>query len=205
MSLSEKAGLHQSGSHDPQKMVALVTGQSADLLYPIKERLDIDTGELHKVSDRQAPTFHRCDFPSAPLWRRQVHSMNEMIKQNFCGTVWIRTAQKILYPVSEDNVTKGIVESPSESHTSVTIRPAQWLSMLGMKRGVHFSFTRSTIHGWKHTISPFRVVPDDALIFEFCKLGNLSAVQQLLSGGDASARDTDSRGFTPLHVSLISS
>ena len=62
-----------------------------------------------------------------------------------------------------------------------------------------------SIQGLKNTLKTFRPVPDDALIFEFCRQGNASAVMSLLSGGHASIRDTDSHGFTPLHVSGIPS
>ncbi|KAF2500369.1 hypothetical protein BU16DRAFT_556839 [Lophium mytilinum] len=45
----------------------------------------------------------------------------------------------------------------------------------------------------------FHAVPDNALIFEFCKQGNLMAVNSLLVNGQASPWDTNSKGWTPLH------
>ncbi|KAI4100258.1 MAG: hypothetical protein LQ339_005565, partial [Xanthoria mediterranea] len=44
----------------------------------------------------------------------------------------------------------------------------------------------------------------DALIFKFCKDGNLPAVRTLLLEGQASVRDTDSQGCTPLHYAARS-
>ena len=46
-------------------------------------------------------------------------------------------------------------------------------------------------------------VPDDALIFEFCREGNLAGVKTLLSKGQASVRDVDSLGRTALFVSPL--
>ena len=48
-----------------------------------------------------------------------------------------------------------------------------------------------------------RSVPDDAEIFKLCEEGNLSRVQALFSEGQASVKDFDSIGRTPLYVSLI--
>ena len=44
-------------------------------------------------------------------------------------------------------------------------------------------------------------VPDAALIFEFCQEGNMAGARSLLSRGEASVRDIDSLGRTPLYVS----
>ena len=52
-------------------------------------------------------------------------------------------------------------------------------------------------------LDTFRPVPDDAPIFKFCTEGLLSAVRRLLIEGQASVRDTDSRGRTALHVSRV--
>jgi len=45
-------------------------------------------------------------------------------------------------------------------------------------------------------------MPDDSLMFEFCRQGNLSAVRQLISQGQGSIREVNSWGETPLHASL---
>lgn len=91
-----------------------------------------------------------------------------------------------------------------ERETSYTISPAPWLIRLGFQYGLHCRWLSSSSQGWKNSLETIRPVPDDALIFDFCKTGNLPAVQKLLSSGHASVRDTDSRGYTPLHVRLYS-
>lgn len=91
-----------------------------------------------------------------------------------------------------------------ESKTLYVIYPAPWLIRLGFQYGLHLGLLSSSTDGWKNTLKTFCPVPDDALIFEFCRQGNVSAVQTLLSEGRASVRDTDSWGLTPLHVRLVS-
>ena len=90
-----------------------------------------------------------------------------------------------------------------ETESSYTLSPAGWLIGAGVRRGLRLKWLSSPMHGWKNTIETFRRVPEDALIFDFCRSGNLPAVQKLLSCGYASVRDTDSLGFTPLHVRLL--
>ena len=86
--------------------------------------------------------------------------------------------------------------------TSYTVYPAPWLVRLGIHYGLNLGFLSSPTQGWKNTLKSFCPVPDDALIFEFCRQGNVPAVRTLISGGHASVRDTDSEGYTPLHVSF---
>jgi hypothetical protein len=86
-----------------------------------------------------------------------------------------------------------------ESH--FVLHPAQWLLRWGVSFGVDMAITKS-IHGWKNNIRTFRAVPDNSLIFDFCKTGNTMGVKSLLARGDASPWDTNSLGWTPLHVSL---
>ncbi len=87
-----------------------------------------------------------------------------------------------------------------EFETYFTWHPAPWLMRLGIKFGVNASISKS-YWGWKNTLNTFSAVPDDSLIFDFCKTGNIGGVQTLLTRGKASVRDTNSQGWTPLHVS----
>lgn len=47
-------------------------------------------------------------------------------------------------------------------------------------------------------LEAFRAVPDDAVVFQLAKLGNLDAIRVLFAHGEASLLDTDSQGWTPL-------
>ena len=96
-------------------------------------------------------------------------------------------------------------QDQDECETTYSISPAAWMIRLGVCHGLRLNCLLSSIQGWKSTLEILRPVPDDALIFEYCRKGDESAVRELLSRGHASVRDIDSRGFTPLHVSLLRS
>jgi len=51
------------------------------------------------------------------------------------------------------------------------------------------------------SLTSYRAVPDDAPVFDYCRNGNVKAIQALFDGGLASPWDTNSKGFTPLFVS----
>lgn len=84
--------------------------------------------------------------------------------------------------------------------TSFNFHPASWLIKIGFKYGLETMITSSRA-GWQYNILSVRAVPDDALVFDFCKVGNVDAVRELFGRGDASVLDVDSRGWRPLHVS----
>ena len=109
------------------------------------------------------------------------------------GTVWLRTSTAKVHDQSSSAKGCHLV-------TSFVYYPSWWLSKLGFKKGVEISLSSST-KGWQCSLNPFRAVPDDSLIFDFCKTGNIDAVQRLILRGDASVQDTSSKGWTPLHVS----
>lgn len=83
------------------------------------------------------------------------------------------------------------------------IRPALWLARFGIKYGIRVEIFQLPGQ-WKHVLNTFRPVPDDSLIFEFCKSGNIDSAQLFLRSGKASVWDTNSDGHTPLHVSSYS-
>jgi hypothetical protein len=72
------------------------------------------------------------------------------------------------------------------------------LRKIGISVGMQIS-ARST-SGWKYSIQPFRSVPEEAIIFEFCREGNVAAVRTLFNRGEASPWDRDHLGRTPLWV-----
>lgn len=136
-----------------------------------------------------------------PYWRIRDVRRNDFVLKNFIGTFYIRSKTNVLecsLPVDRVNDGKDI---KYEHVTSFCACPTPWLVKLGMNYGLRIDFQNSGIWGWKHTLNTFRTVPDDAMIFEFCKEGNLAGVQTLLSRGKASVRDTDSHGRTALFVS----
>jgi len=80
------------------------------------------------------------------------------------------------------------------------VYPSALLSFFGMRYGAMIEFRTD---GWQYVISPFNAVPENAKIFEFCRKGDLIGVQSLLKLGQASLRDRDPMGRTPLWVSAF--
>lgn len=91
--------------------------------------------------------------------------------------------------------------NPQTDRTSYTISfyPAHWLVWCGVRYGIELSLLQSK-GGWKRRLESLRMVRRDAAIFELCREGNIGAVRTLITKGEASARDTDPVGVTPLHV-----
>ncbi|KAL8859743.1 MAG: hypothetical protein Q9178_003858 [Gyalolechia marmorata] len=154
--------------------------------------------------------FDQSDFPdsSSGTWRRNLRSKRILTEEEstthfMFGTVRIQSKTKLQISSDEDDLTRCGGPDQCERESTYTIYPSAWLVWLGIRCGLRLGFQSSPIQGWKNTLNTFRPVPDDALIFKFCKDGNLPAVRTLLLGGQASARDTDSWGFTPLHVSAF--
>lgn len=88
-----------------------------------------------------------------------------------------------------------------EYETHFILHPAQWLLRWGISFGLDMAMMKS-VQGWKNNVRTFRAVPDNSLIFEFSKSGNTTGVRSLLSRGEGSPWDTNSLGWTPLHVSV---
>lgn len=169
--------------------------------------------EEHDVTDVCARNVYltQSDYsiPDEPwsVLRRQVivkrtREETTSVTNAFLGTIRARSTTIIQPSRQIGDLIPDHEQDQYEYKTSYTISPAQWLIRLGVRYGLHLGFLSSSTCGWKNTLQTFCPVPDDALIFDFCKQGNVAAVRSLLSGGHASVRDTDSGGYTPLHVSL---
>ncbi|CZR52451.1 uncharacterized protein PAC_02328 [Phialocephala subalpina] len=89
----------------------------------------------------------------------------------------------------------------AQSRTRIIFRPAAWLVRFGLAYEFQLGLARSS-RSWKTILQVFQPVPDDSLIFEFCRLGNTQGVQTLLSRKQASVWDTNSYGWTLLHIAL---
>ena len=151
------------------------------------------------------------DYSGSAGWhvpRNQVtvkRTMRETISvmEAFLGTIRATASTTLQISRKRGDHSPYREQDQYEYKTSYIIYPAPWLIRLGFQYGLYLGFLSSSTQGWKNTLKTFCPVPDDALIFEFCRQGNLPAVRHLLSGGHASVKDTDSQGYTPLHVSCI--
>ena len=129
---------------------------------------------------------------------------SKYVMEYFVGTVRAKSSKNIETSRQTGGLKPYREQDQYESQTSYTIYPAPWLIRLGIHYGLHLGFLSSPTQGWKTQLRTFCPVPDNALIFEFCRQGDVPAVRTLLSRGHASVRDTDSLGHTPLHVNFAS-
>ena len=136
-------------------------------------------------------------------WIKRTLRRKSSVMEYFLGTIRAESNIHLRIPREADDLTPYCEQKLYEHETSYTIYPATWLIHRGIQYGLRLRWYSSFTQGWKTTLKAFYPVPDNAVIFEFCKQGNVPAVRTLLSGGLASVRDTDSRGYTPLHVSLV--
>ena len=148
-------------------------------------------------------TWGRAEYiPNSRSRRKQTLARNHAVVECGFGTVYIQSRTCCSQLKETDVETRSFLDDEYEHESSFTVFPAAWLVRLGFKYGLHLSLVKSSIRGWKQTLSTSCHVPDDALVFEFCKQGNVAGVRSLLLRGDASVRDVDSQGQTPLFVSI---
>ncbi|KAF7861665.1 uncharacterized protein EAF02_010619 [Botrytis sinoallii] len=88
----------------------------------------------------------------------------------------------------------------AETKVGVVFYPAKWLHRLGVSVGIRMSATVD--NGWMFTFNSFGAVPEDALIFDLCRQGNVAGVKILLDRGDASLECENPLGKTPLWTAV---
>ena len=114
------------------------------------------------------------------------------------GRIVVQSKKYSVWPGKHANKEKTEQEA---SWTLLSIRPALWLARFGIKYGLRVKIFQAPGY-WKHLTETFRPVPDDAMVFELCRRGNINGVQRLLREQKASVWDMNSLGRTPLHVCL---
>lgn len=156
-----------------------------------KQQFELPDNQIGKVSTLEN---------RSPRSRDWIHRITEEqhVMENSFGTIYVSSRISKLESRYFEN------RYQYEHETSFTVCPAWWLFKAGFTYVPRFSLFSSSIQGWKYTLNSFRLVPDDALIFEFCKRGNLDGIQSLLARGQASVKDIDSQGYTALHVTYSS-
>ena len=82
------------------------------------------------------------------------------------------------------------------AHTTYRIKLPQWLS----NRVWEINIAQRQ-NGWDHKLRTYNVVSGDSPLFIACRRGDVEAVRQLFSSGQASPFDIDEHGQTALFVS----
>lgn len=121
-----------------------------------------------------------------------------------CGGIHIRTrTSQLCHDQNVGGNTKKEDERVLQTQTVFVWHPAPWLFKWCCSYGLKVEILRKFLQqGWKQSLNTYRAVPDDAIIFGFCREESISAVGKLIQAGQASVWDTDSCGRTPLHVGL---
>ncbi|RYP86781.1 hypothetical protein DL770_004852 [Monosporascus sp. CRB-9-2] len=109
------------------------------------------------------------------------------------GSVWIRHSTLKVEDGSDPSGGR------LEVVTSLIFYPSTWLTKFGLGYGTEASLTCSPTGGWKFNLTPLRAVPENSLIFDLCRRGEVQAVKLMLERGDASVKDTSPKGWSPLH------
>ncbi|KAF4631032.1 hypothetical protein G7Y89_g7100 [Cudoniella acicularis] len=105
--------------------------------------------------------------------------------------------------LSEEEETYPDSDIRQETEIAFRFHPAPWIVTLGFVYGLS-SYAFRSDQTWKHVVKTFRPVTDDSLIFGFCKAENIDGVKHLLSERIATPWDTNSTGWTPLHIAAQS-
>lgn len=162
---------------------------------PFTEASDSTDSNPKETDPEDSDFISKTSYSRQPDWKIQTVTRKDMKIENMFCTMDVKSTTTVLKSRYNDH------RNQYENEMSITILPAWWLVKLGISYAPRGSLSHSTISGWNHKFNPYRLVSSDALIFEFCQNNNLAGVQTLLSRGEASVKDMDSLGWTPLHVS----
>ena len=165
----------------------------------------------HRIS-RSSERFmsNACEQESKQLYRQGYtsHIRKRRLETSYTsyntpfGTFQSCTETFALYNIhTVEERAKDVVQT----ETHFQWHPASWLLAMGWNNGVRFSNSGLVQPGLNLSLNTYRAVPDDSFIFELCRVGNIEAVGKLIESGKASVWDTNSKGWTPFHVSSICS
>ena len=160
-------------------------------------------GEFHHVQSDDSNPDGPWNGNRKQLCVKRTLTKNRTWTEFIFGTVCADSITKVQTSRTMGARTPDYEQDQHEDETSYTVYPATWLIRLGIQYGFCLKFLSSSAQGWQLRLNACRRVPDEASIFKLCRRGDISAIKSLLSSGRASARDTDSTGRTPLHVSLM--
>ncbi|KAG8526599.1 uncharacterized protein KY384_008800 [Bacidia gigantensis] len=158
----------------------------------------VDLQNLRATSEPKTITMYPKNALSSKLWSTRLLSAENFQRKSIYGCLRVQSAQRVLELAEEEDWVD--IGNRFESRTSIVVRPAAWMSRIGINYGFQVDISRCVTQGWKYTLSSVCTVPDNALIFQACEKGDIPIVRGLLARGEASARDTNSYGLTPLHV-----
>lgn len=181
-------------SYDPGVPIHCIPGSSRKTLLTLTSEIECKSpnSSSHEVSRLQ----------NSRSLLHQKRSLQESWRRTFYAPLFSVHTESRTYNVRLE--LEGLETKPaSESETRTLVLPNAGGRFIGLRYGM-LIYAKSTM-GWKHTIQPFRLVPDDSLVFEFCRTGNVEGLRALFKCSHASPWDRNSNGRTPLWVRTFSS
>ncbi|KAL2827749.1 hypothetical protein BDW59DRAFT_160056 [Aspergillus cavernicola] len=133
--------------------------------------------------------------------RMKALEKNRPFKSKLCNTIF-GTILFHTQVVERGVYVAGETTSQTVTRTTFIFHPACWLLRLGFRYGLK-AMALNHHKTWQYTILPVPAVPDNSLIFEFCMDGNIDGVRALFARGQASVRDTNTKGWSPLHFAAL--
>ena len=119
----------------------------------------------------------------------------------------LNTPILVVYGQSRKSTVKTIrsskVYTTTEEELTVIVYPNSAGRYLGITRGMLIS--ANSMSGWRYQMQPLRAVEETALVFEFCREGNIQGLRSLFARNEASPWDRDPKGQTPLLVRILTS
>jgi hypothetical protein len=170
-----------------------------ELLTKIKRDIPFLRSFEKEVSTKNQVALQQEVRNSYTLTKTNLGSSTYELYLSF-GTLRIRLLTYAATPKRQkDRARTSVNAKPKHRQTLITFLPNfnKW-PMLEWRFGHQFN---SITAGLQY----FNLRPGWSPIFEFCSTGDLESVRRLIEEGHASPYDIDPDGWTPLHVSLVSS
>ncbi|CAD6448806.1 b0dd9802-009d-4c6c-a18f-d0a4bb4da8d4 [Sclerotinia trifoliorum] len=202
---------------------SLSSTYASSMLLEEKKTTELSLLDLHRDKESHGysqPTSTTIDARNAMIFQNSSpaildevgSSVNDIKKQIIGHTssktrLWETDGQTPIFSFRVSSAsTKTTSANELSSHETIETRigivfyPAKWLYRLGVTMGIRMSATVD--NGWMFTFSSFGAVPEDALIFDLCRQGNVAGVKILLGRGDASLECENPQGKTPLWTAV---
>lgn len=152
----------------------------------------------HELGGIETSSFDRGVTPQPPNTKTYAKLIGYFSIASVFGTLRLTTTSTTTF-VSQ-KYPKLIFPKSKSIHTATVLYPVPWVQKYGINHGLFIRLSLSS-GGLDCSLKSYRAVPDNAPIFDYCKEGNIEAIQALFDSGLASPWDNNSRGFTPLFVS----
>jgi hypothetical protein len=143
--------------------------------------------ETHPIQGAASTDNTERSICSKTTYRYSINSIFGMIFVSSTTTEYVFTSTREVEPDQDHNNETVKIE------TSFTVYPSRWLQICVINHGIRIALSKS-FQGVDCRLRTYRAVPDDAPIFELCRLGKFDDIRHLFDKKLASPWDTNSWG-----------